>query len=77
MSLLLRNFNGTPDYDRDDKFVFYVSDHNTPASRGIWEAYEFEVPAGRLTAPEDISTTEGEPGWVIADKGGLPAGRRS
>jgi hypothetical protein len=67
VSLVFVNFNGTPDYFFDDLFVYYVGEENMPGLNTTWIDYEFEIPSQSLTAPENISTTEWEPGWVIAE----------
>lgn len=71
LSLVLVNFNGTPEEIDDDLYVFLVGKKNipspSPTGNGGWVSYSFDLPTSSPTLPTPFSTVEGEPGWVAAD----------
>lgn len=73
LSLVLVNFNGTPEDITDDMFVFLVGQQNiprpSPEGQGGWVRYTFEIPTGSPTLPTPVSMVEWDPGWGTGDDG--------
>lgn len=71
LSLVLVNFNGTPDDVGDDLFVYLVGRKNiptpSPTGNGNWGQYNFDLPTDSTNLPTPRSEIEGDFGWVAAE----------
>jgi hypothetical protein len=71
LSLVLVNFNGTPEDPTDDLYVCLVGRRNiptpSPEGNGGWGRYDFDLPTSSPTLPTPRSEVEGDFGWVAAE----------